>query len=154
VSENTARYQKIIVPLDGSGWSERAIPHAVEIARSNNAEIVLLHVFKPPASEYTDQLALAGQGEQINQMRDEMKQYLMSIRNQLRGQKVDVSVQVIEGVGVANLICDYVNDSDADLVVMSTHGHTGMRRFLFGSVANKIVQDVETPVMLIRPDKS
>lgn len=154
MSENFARYQKIIVPLDGSGWSERAIPHAVEIARSNNAELILLHVFKPPASEYTDQLALAGQEQQINQMRDEIKQYLMAIRNQIRGQKIEVRVQVIEGVGVANLICDYINDSDADLVVMSTHGRGGLRRFLFGSVANKVVQDVEVPVMLIRPDKS
>jgi len=152
--ENIARYQKIIVPLDGSGWSERAIPHAAEIARANNAEIILLHVFRPPASEYADQIALAGQNDQINHIREEMKQYLMSIRNQLRGQNIEVSAQVIEGIGVAHLICDYVNDSDADLVVMSTHGRTGLQRFLFGSVANKILQDVRIPVMLIRPDKN
>lgn len=152
--DNVARYQKIIVPLDGSGWSERAIPHAAEIARANDAEIILLHVFKPPASEYADQIALAGQNEQINQIREQMKQYLMSIRNQLRGRKIEATVQVIEGVGVANLICDYINDADADLVVMSTHGRAGIQRFLFGSVANKILQDVKSPVLLIRPDKS
>jgi nucleotide-binding universal stress UspA family protein len=146
-------YKKIIVPLDGSGWSQRAIPHAAEIARHHGAELILLHVFKPPASEYADQLALAGQEDQIQHMREQIKQQLISLRNQLRGEKIDVTVQVIEGAGVAHLICDYINTSDADLVVMSTHGRTGMARFLFGSIANKVVQDVQVPVMLIRPDR-
>ena len=56
----TSRYKKIIVPIDGSGWSERAIPHAVDIAQNNDAEIILLHVFRPPASEYVGEIALAG----------------------------------------------------------------------------------------------
>jgi nucleotide-binding universal stress UspA family protein len=147
------RYKKIVVPLDGSGWSERAIPHAIDIARNNNSELILLHVFKPPAAEYIDQIALAGQDQQLMQLRDEMKQQLMAMRNQLRSEKINVRVQFIEGTGVAGIICDYVNEEKVDLVVMSSHGRTGMSRWLFGSVAQKVMQGVTVPVLLIRPDR-
>lgn len=147
------RYRKIVVPIDGSGWSERAIPHAVDIARNNKAEIILLHVFRPPASEYADQLALAGQDVQIARIRDEVKNYLMGLRGQLRNQHVDCRVQFIEGVGAAALICDYVNEEGVDLVVMTSHGRTGLSRFIFGSIAEKVLQGVNVPVLIIRPGK-
>lgn len=147
------RYRKIAVPIDGSGWSERAIPHAVDIARNNGAEIILVHVFRPPASEYADQLALAGQDAQIDRMRQEIKNYLMGLRGQLRNQNVECRVQYIEGVGAASLICDYVNEEGVDLVVMTSHGRTGLSRFIFGSIAEKVLQGVNVPVLIIRPGK-
>lgn len=149
----TGRYKKIVVPIDGSGWSERAIPHAVDIARANNSEIILLHVFRPPAAEYTGQIALAGQEDAIQQIREQAKQHLAGLRNQLRSEKINTRVQFIEGAGVASLIVDYINDEDVDLVVMSTHGRTGLARFLFGSVTHKVMEGVQVPVLLIRPDK-
>jgi nucleotide-binding universal stress UspA family protein len=147
------RYKKIVVPLDGSGWSQRAVPHAVDIARANGAEIILLHVFRPPTAEYTDQIALAGQEGQIQQLRDAMKQYLIGVRTQLRNEDVTVRTQMIEGLAVSSLICDYINDEGADLVVMSTHGRGGMARFLFGSVAREVMEGVKVPVLLVHPDR-
>jgi nucleotide-binding universal stress UspA family protein len=47
----TSRYKKIVVPLDGSGWSEAALPHAIDIARANNSEVILLHVFRPRSQQ-------------------------------------------------------------------------------------------------------
>lgn len=151
MSEN--RYKKIIVPIDGSGWSERAIPHAVDIAQNNEAELILLHVFKPPATEYVGDIALAGQDDSLMAVREEMKAKLMALRGQVRSEKVTARVQFIEGTGVAGIICDYINDEKADLVVMSSHGRTGVTRWLFGSVAHKVMQGVDVPVMIIRPDK-
>jgi nucleotide-binding universal stress UspA family protein len=147
------RYKKIVVPIDGSGWSERAIPHAVDIAQNNQSELILLHVFKPPASEYVGEIALANQDDQLQQLREEAKQHLMGIRNKIRSEKVTVRVQFIEGTGVAGIICDYINSEGVDLVVMSSHGRTGINRWLFGSVAQKVMQEVNVPVMIIRPDK-
>lgn len=152
MSEPT-RYQKIVVPLDGSGWSKRAVPHAVDIARLNNSELILLHVLRPPAYEYTDQISLAGQESQLTHLREQMKQYLIGVRNELRSEKIKVRCQVIEGVGIAHLVCEFVNNEDVDLVVMSTHGRSGITEFLFGSVANKIMQCLKVPVLLIHPDK-
>lgn len=147
------RYKKIVVPLDGSGWSQRAVPHAVDIARANSSELILLHVFVPPAAEYTDQLALAGQEGQIQQMREAMKQYLIGVRSELRSEDMQVRTQVIEGYAVASIICDYINEEKIDLVVMSTRGRTGISRFLFGSVAHNIMECAQVPVLLIHPDK-
>lgn len=147
------RYKKIVVPLDGSGWAQRAVPHAVEIARANSAELILLHVFVPPAREFADQLALAGQDAQLDQARGQMKQYLIGLRSELRDERLTVRTQMIEGAGVAHLICDYILNEGVDLVVMSTHGRSGLARFLFGSVANEVMKCVNVPVLLIQPDK-
>lgn len=154
MAEEITRYQKIVVPLDGSGWAQRAVPHAVEIARSNNAELILLHVFRPPTYEYTDQLSLAGQDLQLDQLREQMKQYLIGVRSELRHEKLNVRCQLVEGPGIAHLICDFVNNEKADLVVMSTHGRSGLAEFIFGSVANKVMQCLKVPVLLVHPDKN
>jgi nucleotide-binding universal stress UspA family protein len=147
------RYKKIVVPIDGSGWSQRAITHAADLAHMSHGEVILLHVFKPPLHEYQDTLALAGEGEQISRIRDDTKQKLTALRSQLRSEGIDCRVQVIEAVGIVSQICDYVNEEGADLIVMSTHGRTGISRFVFGSVAHKVVQGVDIPVLLIHPDK-
>ncbi|MEZ4670125.1 MAG: universal stress protein [Anaerolineae bacterium] len=147
------RYKKIVVPLDGSGWSRRALPHAVDIARANQSELILLHVFRPPASDYADTLVLAGQEGQIQQLREAMEQTLLSAANELRNEDVNVTTRILEGAGVASSICDFVRDENVDLVVMSTHGRTGLARFLFGSVATKVMEGIKVPVMLIHPDK-
>lgn len=147
------RYKKILVPLDGSGWAKRAIPHACDIAHANDAEIILLHVFKPPTSEYSDRIALAGQEDQVQQLREQIKQDLIGTRSELRAQKLNVRTHLIEGAGVAAKICEYVQDEGIDLVVMSSHGRTGLARFIFGSVAYQVMQCVSVPVLLVRPDR-
>jgi nucleotide-binding universal stress UspA family protein len=147
------RYKKILVPLDGSGWSQRAVPHAVDIARDNNAELILLHVFRPPAWEYTPEIALAGQETQIQQAREQMKQYLVGLRAELRGEQLTVRTHMIEGQGVARLVCEFVASEDIDLIVMSTRGRSGLSRMLFGSTAREIMQCAEVPVLLVQPDK-
>lgn len=147
------RYKKIVVPLDGSGWSQRAIPHAVDIARSNKAQIILLHVLKNPALEYTDQLTLAGQDTQIDQIREQMRQYLTGLVSELRGETIDAEAQLVEGAGIANIIADFCRNEHVDLIVMSTHGRTGIAQFFFGSVAHKLMHSVKIPVLLIHPDR-
>jgi len=148
------RYRKILVPLDGSGWAQRAIPHACDLARSADAELILLNVFTPPAREYIDQLAIAGQDDQVQRAREQMKQYLISVRGELRSQNLTVRTHMIEGADdAARLICDYVASEGIDLIVMSTHGRTGISRLLFGSVARDVMECIDVPVLLVQPDK-
>lgn len=148
------RYRKILVPLDGSGWAQRAIPHACDLARSAEAELILLNVFTPPAREYIDQLAIARQDDQVQRAREQMKQYLISMRGELRSQHLTVRTHMIEGADdAARLICDYVAGEGIDLIVMSTHGRTGISRLLFGSVARDVMECIDVPVLLVQPDK-
>jgi nucleotide-binding universal stress UspA family protein len=150
---NPGRYKKILVPLDGSGWAKRVIADAVDIARSNGSELILLHVYTAPARQYTDQIALAGQGDQIDAARDQAEKYLIGLRAELRSEHMVVRTHLIEGVGVARLICDFVRSEGIDLIVMSTHGRSGLARLLFGSVAREVMECSAVPVMLIQPDK-
>ncbi len=147
------RYKKILVPWDGSGWSRRAIPHAVDIAQTNESELIILYVFRPPGTEFADQITLAGQEGQIQQLRNGVEQAVTGIASELRNQGVKVRTLILESTGVASAICDFVRDEDVDLVVMSTHGRTGIARFLFGSVASKVMEGVKVPVLLVHPDK-
>ena len=149
-----SRYKKILVHLDGSGWAQRAIPHAVDLARGHDAELILLHIFRPPAHEYTDQLALAGQDSAIQEAREQMKQYLIGVRSELRHEDLRVRTHMTEGMNVAHLMCDFVRAEGIDLVVMSTHGRSGIARLMFGSVTHEVMRCVDVPVMLVKPDDS
>jgi len=143
------QYKRILVPLDGSGWSERVIPRAAEIARENDAELVLLHVFQEPAREFVGDIALAGQESQIDQVREQMKNHFKGLRNELRREQLDVRLHWIEGAGVARQICDYVSGEDVDLVVMATHGRNGLARALYGSIAKDVMNRAKSQVMLV-----
>ncbi len=149
-----ARYQKILVPIDGSGWSQRAIPHAVDLARLHNAELVLLHVFVPPAPEFVPELALAGQQDQFDKLRQQARDYVASLVSELQTESVNVTGQVLEGFDVPGLIADFARQEHIDLIVMSTHGRSGIARLIFGSVARGVIDHCKVPTLLIHPDKA
>src|SRR5688572_21234252 len=136
---------KIIVPLDGSGWSEAALPHAARIAKNNEAELILLHVYHSHAAEYQDTMALSTHDEFIDPEYESIKRHLIALRNDLRNEGVKVRGHILFGRDPAYNICKYVESEDANLVVMSTHGRTGLARFIFGSVAHKVMQTLEVP---------
>ena len=145
-------FNKIVVPTDGSAWSERAIPYAVDFARIGGGEVILLHIFTPPMHEFVDSLAIAGEYELANRIREEIKQHLLGLRNEVRAENVDCRLHIIDAVGVGQNIIEYVEQEKADMVVMTTHGHSGLARLVFGSVANKVMHDINVPVLVIRPD--
>jgi nucleotide-binding universal stress UspA family protein len=147
------RYRRILVPLDGSGWSQRALPHAIDIARSNGSEIVLLHVFSPPAQVYAPELAVAGQDTVVGELRDSMTRYLQGVCAEVRETGVNVHTQMIDNPDVPAAICQFVRNDDIDLVVMSTHGRTGLARLFFGSVAKAVMEHTKVPILLVHPDK-
>ena len=70
----------------------------------------------------------------------------------MREQGIECRLHIIDAVGVAQHIVDYVEAEKVDLVVMTTHGHSGLVRLVFGNVANKVMHDVNVPVLVIRPD--
>jgi nucleotide-binding universal stress UspA family protein len=147
------RYKKIVVPLDGSGWSQRAIPHALDIARANDSEVILLHIFRPVTADFTDQLALAGQEAPAQELREATERKLMSIASEIRTQGIETRLQIMESKAIADSICEFITAEEADLVIMATHGRKGIARLFLGSIAASVMEGVEVPVMLIHPDK-
>lgn len=148
-------YHKIVVPLDGSRWSESAIPRAVEIARVHNAEIILLHVYQSSGEEFSAQWALAGQQQIADQGYEQIREQLVALRNRLRQEGLNVREHIIRGGSPARTICEFAaNEEGISMVVMSTHGRTGLSRWLVGSVAQKVMKNLRCPVTLVQPEKS
>jgi nucleotide-binding universal stress UspA family protein len=151
--KTSTHYQNILVPIDGSGWSQRAVPHAIDLARLHDAQLTLLHVFVPPAPEFVPELALAGQQEQFDRVRDQAKEHVASLVTELQEEGVRVRGVVLEGFDVPGLIADYARQEKIDLIVMSTHGRSGIARLIFGSVARGVIDHCKIPTLLIHPDK-
>ena len=144
-------YKHILVPLDGSELAEGAIPHAAELAKAFKARITLLSVIEP-VSVYT-QPGVVGPVVSVSMnMEEEVRNitvYLDSIADKLRREGVDVVRVVREGEAAAQ-ICDYAHDSRMDMIVMSTHGRSGLQRIVYGSVAEHVLHHARIPVLLVR----
>ncbi|MBN1565302.1 MAG: universal stress protein [Anaerolineae bacterium] len=148
-------YDQIVVPLDGSRWSESAISRATELARVHDAEIVLLHVYQQKGSDYADQWALAGHQQIADQQIDQIRDQLVSLRNRLRQEGLKAREVLIRGGNPAQVICEYAeNEEDICMIVMSTHGRTGLSKWLVGSVAQSVIKKTRVPVTLVQPDRT
>lgn len=144
-------FKRILIPLDGSQFAEGALPHARMLAECGGGEIELLRVAVHPSSYVyvSDPAALA---DLYDSDRAHCEDYLNKVAGQVRdASHVKVTTAVLEGI-VADAVLDYAEDTDADLIVMSTHGRSGMERWLLGSVAEKVVRGAKMPVLLVRPE--
>lgn len=144
-------YAKILVPLDGSALAERAIPHAVGIARATGAEVILLQVVQAPLGSTPE----AGQEEETRAFQDAAARdlaYLGKIAAGVRDSGVAVRHEVIEGPASDKILAT-AHKENVDILVMSTHGRGGVSKLLLGSVADKVVCTTKRPVMLVKPER-
>lgn len=143
-------YKKILVPLDGSQLSEVALPHAEALAKSEEAELILLRVPIIPIGEnfaHDPQVSETIRKE----IEQEARQYINAKIQKVIKDHVRVSGMTREGP-VPDTILEVAEETHADLIAMSTHGRTGISRWLLGSVADKIVHRAHIPVMLVHPN--
>ena len=144
-------YTNILVPLDGSAFAETALPHASALAAKFDCKITLVKVFETPHVYQTVDKA-AGVLEDIHQAAiKDASDYLEAQKAKLAAEGLSVEVDFIEGGNVAAMILEAIEESGADLVVMSTHGRSGLDRWRFGSVAERVARHASVPVVLIRP---
>lgn len=145
-------FKHILVPLDGSSFAEAAMPAAVEIADRFDSKITLIHVLRPIfVVTGPDGFAYA---ESLKNLRDqaceEAKVYLGEQCSWLRHHGFTAQNEIIESESVAEAILDMAEQSDVDAIVMSTHGRGGISRWVYGSVADKVLRYASVPVLLIR----
>ncbi|MEW6083912.1 MAG: universal stress protein [Chloroflexota bacterium] len=143
-------YKKILVPLDGSELAEAVLPHAEALAKSENAELVILRVPNIPAGEYIalDPVVASTIRKDI---REEASKYVNEKVDMLKKDHIKATGLTKEG-SVPDTILEVAEETQADMIAMSTHGRTGVKRWLMGSVADKIVHHTHIPVMLIHPN--
>ncbi len=145
-------YTKILVPLDGSALAERALPHAEEIARGTGAELILMQVVGIPLADAPE----AGPAEEEKAFEaevDSARAYLGSIGERLRQAGRSVRIVVARGA-VDSEILGFAHRENVDILVMSTHGRSGLSKLLMGSVAQKVMLTTKRPVMLVKPERT
>ena len=152
-------FNDILVPLDGSELSERALPMAQDLAKSSEATVHLIQMVSrehelaagrgsdsTQAAEYEMDMARRLTESQLNSGRA----YLEKIGSQLQGAGIKIETEfTVKAGNPAENIIDYVKEHSINLVVMSTHGHGGIRRLLLGSVTDRVVHSCEVPVLVV-----
>ena len=144
-------FKKILLPLDGSAMSERAIDPAEEMAKGSGAEVLLIKVVPSPLGKAPE----AGQAEESKAFAESVnrsKAYLEKIAFRLGGKSVKSRILVPSGEPHAEIL-SAAHKEDVDCIVMSTHGGTALARALLGRTAEKVVYTTKRPVFLVKPEK-
>ena len=147
-------YKKILAPLDGSEFSECSLAHIRAIATGCNVpEVVLLRVVEPLSRQASTVYAVMGEDSIAKiERRDqaEVESYLSQMADKLKREGIAVQTVVAHGVS-ADEILNYAQNNQVDLIIMSTHGRSGISRWAFGSVTDKVLRHSTAAVLTTSP---
>ncbi len=150
--ETPLRLDRILVPLDGSGAAERALPQATLLARQWGSRLHLASIIPTPHSVSVPYLDASAEAEEVRQsLGREYLEYLERTAAPLRESGFEVEVDAIRAEEVAQGLAGVLTRSGAGLLVMSTHGRGGVARLLLGSVANRMIRSSPVPVLVVPP---
>jgi nucleotide-binding universal stress UspA family protein len=150
-------YRHILVPLDGSSLAEQVLPHVQALVKpEDDVRITLLRAI-PPVHASTVEFGgmYAGAVAQLEEQEpaeQAAKKYLVPIANRLQSDGYHVALHVSR-LMAAEAIIDYAEHHHVDLIAIATHGRSGVSRWVFGSVTQKVMQASPTPVLVIRPQE-
>jgi len=139
-------FEYILLPLDGSSLAERVLPHAVALSKAFNSKLTLLRVINKEDEE--------DQNNIINPMtwqirKSEAEAYLKSVQNHLAEIDIDSEIKILEG-NPAQQIIDFARNEDVELIIMSSHGSSGVSAWNINSTVQKVLLRAFMPVMIIR----
>ncbi len=147
--DSKAVFKRILTPLDGSETGGAAMHDAEALALKSGASIVLVHVL--PAPHAIEARWLGPEfSEFVKAMHDAGQKYLDKVEARLSSRGIDVKVRIVSG-DPAGKIIEVAREEKADLIAMSTHGRSGIARWVLGSVADKILHESKIPMWLVRP---
>jgi nucleotide-binding universal stress UspA family protein len=145
-------FKRILVPLDGAIRAERAIPVAARLARASNGTVILLQVVTLPIDYggYLTQAPLLSDS-MIETYLEEAKSYLETIAKSDKLAGINTKIEVMFGTPAQDIFA-VIQSRRVDLIIMSSHGRTGITRWALGSVAHKVVHHSPVPVLVLRDD--
>jgi nucleotide-binding universal stress UspA family protein len=144
-TSGVAELKNVFVPLDGSDLAELALPHAIELAKEIPAQLVLARVYDPHA--YGN---LPRMGELIEELRIEAEVYLEKKARQLKAEGIDdLCSMVLKGYPAAEIV-DAAQELPESLITITTHGRSGAKRWLLGSVTERVIRHAGCPVLIVR----
>jgi nucleotide-binding universal stress UspA family protein len=140
-------YKRILVPLDGSELAKKALDHAEKLAETFDSEIILFQVVPFIPTYGAPELMMPFIVDE--KQKEAAEKYLSNLSEELKKRSFKVTAKVKTGKQVAVEIIDFAKESGVDLIVMCTHGRSGITRWVLGSVAHKVLTRAETPILLI-----
>jgi nucleotide-binding universal stress UspA family protein len=145
-------YQTILVPLDGSKLAECVLPHVEMLVKGAQAKRVIfarvVEPFRPPTSDYIFDDAQIKKVD--SEHRAESERYLKGIVGQAKyGSGVRVESVVLPG-NAADVLAEYANKNEADIIVIATHGRSGISKWVWGGVADRILRSSCVPILMVR----
>lgn len=141
---------KILVPLDGSELSASVLPFAADLAKPLGASIVLFHTVVEPFLAYSGTAAVGVDAGVLKEMESGARDYLASAASDLAAKGVKVDSAVAVGNATDGIVWAAEREG-AGVIVMSTHGRSGIGRIVLGSIADAVVRRTSLPVVLVRP---
>lgn len=146
-------YQRILVPLDGSKLAECVLPHVESIARGCGVTtVVVARVAEPiEVPGRTGFVPPEIRKEAEAEYREEVEIYLHRVADRLKASLGDASVETVILTGkAAEALIHYASSSGVDLIVIATHGRSGVSRWVWGSFADRILRSAHVPVFMVR----
>lgn len=142
-------YQRILVPVDGSATSGRALAEAIKFAQQYNARVEVVHVLEDIG--YLDEENYLNYAELVDSLKRSGEKILAAAQMKLKQAGVLVETKLLEANGerVAHVITAEAKNAQADLIIVGTHGRSGFSRMLLGSVAEGVVRTADIPILLI-----
>jgi nucleotide-binding universal stress UspA family protein len=146
-------YRHILVPLDGSELAECVLPHVEAIAKGRDVCKVTLVRVIPPLHLYGGIESSLSPEERKRLEADSIRvaqDYLTGVMERLKGVGIEAESAVLYSGQVVNEIVEYADKNDVDLIVIATHGRSGVSRLVLGSVADRLLRTACTPVLMVR----
>jgi nucleotide-binding universal stress UspA family protein len=140
-------YKRILLPLDGSTLAEQALPHAIAQAKQFNAELIIVRVVEPLGEKVQRYSTSIERAEK--EMLDFVRESLKVGAKDVRAQGVKVRTEALHGRPHVKII-EFAETEKVDLVVICSRGKTGFSRWLMGSVADRVIRGLKTPVLVVR----
>jgi nucleotide-binding universal stress UspA family protein len=144
--------RRILVPIDFSDQARAVIEWATHLAEEHGSQMLLLHVYHLPVEFQQLEGAYLPPDFWAN-VKNEAEQQLGGYADELRQRGREVEALVREGYP-ASVIIEEAESQHADLIVIGTHGHTGLKHLLLGSIAERVVQKAPCPVLTVRAPKA
>ncbi|MCL9816924.1 universal stress protein [Natronocalculus amylovorans] len=141
-------YDSILIPTDGSPAADAACEHGLNLAERYGATVHALYVID--GSMYAS--LEAGADVVLDSLKTEGERAVGAIEDAGRERGVTVTTAVSHGAPHAQIL-EYADESDVDLIVMGTHGRTGLNRYLLGSVTERVVRSSDVPVLTVRQEE-
>jgi nucleotide-binding universal stress UspA family protein len=145
-------YNHVLVPLDGSKIAEQVLPHVQAIANKDATRLTLLRsVSRIPSHTIDLDRTAKSPLLEIRANEAEAQTYLDTVANELRTAGYQVTTVVIEQNDPHEAIIDFALANGVDIITMATHGRNDVGRFIFGSVAEKVLHQSPLPLLVVRP---